>query len=111
MQYNTVKKQLKTVRKNALISVDMDSILSIIVFMGGGSMWVYKNVVEKLRDAGYSTYKIKETNVLAQGTIQSLRDGKSLSIKTLDRICQLLHCKLEDIVEIVPDEEIPFTDR
>lgn len=69
----------------------------------------YKEIPEKLKQAGYSTYRIRETKILSEGTVQSIRENKPVSLKTIDAICQILNCKIEDIVEIVPDkkEDIP----
>ena len=74
-------------------------------------MVVYKDILGKLRDAGYSSHRIRELQIIGEGTVQSIREGKPVTLKTMDILCQLLHCKIEDLVEIVPDEEIPFTDR
>ena len=69
----------------------------------------YQNVAEKLKQKGYTTYSIRETGILSEGTMQSIRDGKPVSLKTIDKICQILHCPIEEIVKIVPDEEwLPF---
>lgn len=70
-------------------------------------MIVYKNVLEKLKDAGYSTYTIRESNVIGEGTVQSIRKGKPVNLKTIDTICQLLQCRIEDIVEIKLNENAP----
>lgn len=70
-------------------------------------MIVYKNIIEKLKDAGYSTYTIRESKVLSEGTMQSIRTGRPLNLKTIDTICQLLQCRIEDIVEITLDENAP----
>lgn len=70
-------------------------------------MIVYKNIIEKLRDAGYSTYTIRESKVIGEGTIQSIRKGKPISLTTIDTICQLLQCRIEDIVEIKLNENAP----
>ena len=65
----------------------------------------YKEIPEKLKQAGYSTYRIRETKILSEGTVQSIRENKPVSLKTIDAICQILDCKIEDIVEIVPDNK------
>ena len=48
--------------------------------------------------------KGKEYNV-SSGSIYRLKAGQSVSTNTLDAICKILNCKLEDIVEYIPDEE------
>ena len=74
-------------------------------------MIVYQNVLGKLKDAGYTTYTIKESGVIGEGTLQRIRLGKAVNLTTIDRICQLLHCPIEEVVRIEQDEDIlPFTE-
>lgn len=65
----------------------------------------YKDVLGKLKNAGYSTYVIKTTGVISQASVQSIRNNKSVSLSTIDTICQLTGCKIEDVVEIIPDKK------
>ena len=67
-------------------------------------MFVYKDIIGKLKKAGHSTYQIRESGLLSEGTMQSFRTGKPVNIKTIDTVCQILHCKIEDIVEIIQDK-------
>lgn len=69
------------------------------------------NVAQALKDKGYTSYKFLKNGLIKQGTLTKLnRDPEkidiNLTLKTLDIICQLLECRIEDIVEIVPDKEI-----
>ncbi len=68
-------------------------------------MIIYKNIIEKLKASGYSTFRIREENIIGEATMQSIRTGKPVNLKTIDAICQLLRCRIEDIVEIVIDNE------
>lgn len=67
----------------------------------GGNMPVkYKfDVLLALKEAGYNTTKLRKEKLLAEGVIQSLRDGKAISFQNLGRICGLLHCQPGDILE------------
>ena len=65
----------------------------------------YKNVLEQLKDAGYSTYVIKTTCVIGQGSMQAIRNNKPVNLSTIDTICQLTGKRIEEIVEILPDEK------
>jgi putative transcriptional regulator len=61
---------------------------------------VYKvNILEKLKVAGYSTYKLRQEKILGERTIQQLRDGIIVSWESINRICALLHCQVGDLVE------------
>lgn len=74
-------------------------------FKEGRYMIIYKNIIEKLKDAGYSSYKVRETGVLSEGTMQAFRTNRPVNLKTIDAVCQLLRCRIEDIVEVVIDHE------
>ena len=65
----------------------------------------YKNVLEQLKDAGYSTYVIKTTKVIGQASMQAIRNNKPVNLSTIDTICQLTGKRIEEIVEILPDEK------
>ena len=62
------------------------------------------DVLAALKQAGYSTYKIRKDNIIGQSTLTVLRSGGSLSFDTLDTLCKLLHCDVGDLLEYVPDE-------
>lgn len=69
-------------------------------------MYKYKiDVIKALSQAGYTYYKCRKEGILSQGTLHKLRSCGNVTLETLDRVCQLLHCQLSDIIEIVPDAE------
>lgn len=66
----------------------------------------YKNVIEQLKDAGYSSYRIRNEKLIAQKTLQNIREGKMVNLETIDLICTLTQKRVEDLIEFVPDIEI-----
>ena len=78
--------------------------MSMLLFRGGDFMIVYQNVLEKLKQAGYSSYTIKQTGVIGEGTIQRIRAGEPVNLKIIDRICQMLDCPIEEVVRIEKDK-------
>ena len=54
---------------------------------------------------GVSTYFLRENCDIDSRTIRRLRANDNMETKTLNRICEVLDCKLEDIAEYVKDEE------
>lgn len=63
----------------------------------------YKNPLTKLKAKGYTTTDLRKEKVLSQSVITYLNNDKYLNLRTIDKICQLLECNIEDIVEILPD--------
>ena len=66
-------------------------------------------ILERLKQNGHSTYQLrydKETkNRIGQAQIQVIREGKTISMATLDTLCRLLECQPNEIIEHVPDPE------
>lgn len=57
------------------------------------------NILEALKEKGYTTYKLRKDNILSQSTLQKLREGKGLAWENIERICALLDCQPGDLLE------------
>ncbi len=66
------------------------------------------NVVKALKEAGYSSYRIRKENIMSQSTLQKFRDGEIVNADNMALICKLLNCQPGDILEYV--EDIPEND-
>lgn len=62
-------------------------------------MIVYDKLWETLKARDISQYKLVHEHHFSSGQLDRLRKGGSVNTCTLDRLCQLLHCTLYDIVE------------
>ena len=69
-------------------------------------MLKYKvEILDELKKAGYSTYRIRKERVLAEGTMQRMREGSTaISLESLGVLCGLLQCQPGDLIEWVPEE-------
>ncbi len=63
------------------------------------------DVLQALKDKGYSTYRLRKEKIMGEATIQQLRNGEIVSWENLSRICCLLQCQPGDLLEYVPSEE------
>lgn len=62
------------------------------------------NVLSALKERGYSTYRLSKEKLLpGEATIQSIREGKLVSMKVLSKLCAMLDCDVGDILEYVPE--------
>lgn len=61
------------------------------------------DVLAALKEAGYSTTRIREEKLIGQSYLQQLRHGELVSWKTIETLCRLLNCQPGDIVEFRPD--------
>lgn len=57
------------------------------------------DVIQALKEKGYNTNILRKEKLLAEGVIQSLRDGKAVSFANLSKLCELLSCQPGDIIE------------
>ncbi|MBR5007285.1 MAG: helix-turn-helix transcriptional regulator [Clostridia bacterium] len=59
------------------------------------------DVLQSLKEAGYSTYRIRKEKILGEATLQKLRKGEMVSWENINTLCELLGCQPGDIVEYV----------
>lgn len=57
------------------------------------------DIISALKAAGYSSYIIQTKNLISQRSMQKMRENKMVTLDTLDKICTLLHCNIEDLIE------------
>lgn len=62
-------------------------------------MIIYKDIFGKLKQAGYNTSRIRREKLIPEGTLQNIRDGKLVNLKTIDTICKMTGCKIEELLE------------
>lgn len=68
-------------------------------------MLKYKiDILEKLKEHGYTSYKLRKDKIIGEAQIQKIREGEIASKETLNTICKLLDCQPGDLLEYVPDE-------
>jgi DNA-binding Xre family transcriptional regulator len=65
----------------------------------------YKKLWKLLIDKNMKKRDLKEAANLSPSLISSLNQDKSVTTNTLVRICEALNCRIEDIMEIVPENK------
>lgn len=66
----------------------------------------YKPLFKLLIDRNMKKKELAEKAGLSLATITKLgKDGVSVNSDVLVKICTVLNCRIEDIMEIVPDEQ------
>lgn len=63
------------------------------------------DILTALKEAGYTSYKLRQDKLLGESAIQKLRNNKLPSWNELNTICSLLNKQVGDLVEYIPDEE------
>lgn len=57
-----------------------------------------------MEQKGVSTYWLREKCGFDRKTIRRLRANENVETKTLNKLCTVLECSLNEIAEFVPDE-------
>lgn len=63
------------------------------------------NIISALKDAGYSTYRLRKERLFGEATLQKFRNSELVSWENISTVCRLLNCQPGDILEYVPDAE------
>ena len=68
---------------------------------------VYKiDVMQALKDKGYTTYKLRNEKLLSESTLQKLRNNKGVAWENIETLCKLLECQPSDFMEYVNEEAV-----
>lgn len=62
-------------------------------------MIVFDRLWETMAKKGVSTYYLREKCGIDSKTVRRLRANENIETKTLDKLCEVLDCKIEDIAE------------
>ena len=70
-------------------------------------------IMPALRDAGYSSTRIRREKIIGERVLTRIRAGVIPSAAVLSQLCELLHCQPGDLLAYVPDDQpaAPAADR
>ncbi|WP_419068099.1 helix-turn-helix domain-containing protein [Hominenteromicrobium sp.] len=71
----------------------------------GEAMVVYTPFWNTLRSSGESTYTLIKNHHISSSTIDKLRHNKPLNTTTVNDLCRILSCKVEDILLYIPSDD------
>lgn len=60
---------------------------------------------ETLKKSEESTYTLIKNHHISSSTIDKLRKNRPLNTTTINDLCRILNCRVEDIMEYVPSAE------
>lgn len=67
-------------------------------------MIVFDKLWGVMKEKNVSTYWLREKCGIDSKTIRRLRANDNMETKTLNKLCEALDCRLEDIAEYISDE-------
>lgn len=64
-------------------------------------MIVFDRLWKTMKERGLSQYKLIKEYKISTGQLDRLRKNKNVNTYTLDQLCRILNCGLEDIAEYI----------
>ena len=65
----------------------------------------YAPFYKTLKEKGVSTYKLINEYGVSRSLLDRLKHNKPISTVTLNDLCNILHCKVEDVLLFIEDED------
>ena len=63
------------------------------------------DVLQALKEKGYTTYKIRKQNLLFESTLTKIRKNEIVNVDNLNILCKLLELQPGDILQYIPDTD------
>jgi len=57
-----------------------------------------------LEKKNITQYQLINTYGISTGTLDALRKNRSVTLNTVQDLCHILECKINEVVEILPDD-------
>lgn len=65
----------------------------------------FEKLWNTLKDKEISQYKLIKEHKISTGQLDRLRKNGNVNTYTLNQLCKILNCRLEDIAEYIPEDE------
>lgn len=65
----------------------------------------YDPLWQTMKKKDISTYKLIKEYGFSKGTLDSLKQNRNVSTATLNDICNILSCRIEDVLLFIPDDK------
>lgn len=69
-------------------------------------MIVFDRLWVTMKERGISQYKLIKEYGISTGQLDRLRKNGNVNSYTLNQLCHILNCRLEDIAEYINDEQL-----
>ena len=66
-------------------------------------MIVFDRLWATMKQKGISQYKLIYEYGISNGQLDRLRKNENINAYTINTLCKILDCKVEDIMEYIPD--------
>ena len=63
----------------------------------------YEPLWNTLKAKNMTTYTLIKDYNFSKGTLDSLKQGRNITMLTLNDLCNILSCNVEDVIKHIPD--------
>jgi len=67
----------------------------------------YDNLWKVMKEKKVSQYTLIKQYHVSPGQITRMKRNESVSTNTIEMFCRILNCRVGDIMEYIPDEDMP----
>lgn len=64
----------------------------------------YDRLWQTMQERGITQYDLYTRHNVNHSQLDRLRHNKNVEVNTIDKLCNILQCKVEDIMEHIPDD-------
>lgn len=64
----------------------------------------YDRLWKTMKERGITQYDLYTQYNVTRSLLDRLRRNKNIEVNTIDRLCNILNCRVEDIMEHFPDD-------
>lgn len=74
-----------------------------VILQGVMNLISYAPLWKTMKEKGVSTYAFITRFGISSATVDRLKKGGGITTTKLDDLCKILNCRVEEIIEYVPD--------
>ena len=65
----------------------------------------YEPLYKTMKEKGFTTYKLINNYGISRSLIDRLKHNRPITTVTLDDLCKILDCRVEDVMVYIPEGE------
>ena len=77
----------------------------LVFYLRGDGMITFDPLWDTLKSRNISQYTLIKEHGFSTGTLDSLRKNRSITLNTLNDLCNILQCDIKDVIEFTPDKK------
>ena len=67
--------------------------------------FLYNGLWKVLEEKNMTKEDLKKATGMSSATIAKLAKNETINMKSLEKICEVLECDIQDVIEFIPEDE------